>query len=489
MQLPEVFERKTKIICTIGPNQNSVEDMKDLIMGGMNLARFNFSHGSHEEHTEKIAMLKQAREELGAHVAFILDTKGPEIRTGLMEDGQEFEIEEGEECTFAYGDFKGTRGNVPVNYPDFCKDLRVGNRILIDDGKVIMQVIEDKDDHTRAKCIQGGPIGEQKGINLPDTIVSMPAVTASDIDDIKFGIEQGCFDFIAASFIQSAEGVRDIKRVLEDNNCDYISIMSKIECASALNNIEEIIDESDAILIARGDLGVEISLSKLPYIQDRLIRLCSKKFKPVAVATQMLETMIQNPIPTRAEVTDVSLAVFQGADAIMLSGETAVGKYPLQALKQMDIIAKTYERYVKKGEYVNKSTLDPIRRVSCAIGDAAVMASVTLDAAAIVTPTMTGSTARLISKYKPEAPIFAFSSDEHARNRMLLLWGVYPIEGFIRKYEYNVIELSLEIIKEKKLVEDGSFLVFTAGDPKNPVVVGEEHVTNSLQIMQMDYAK
>ena len=330
--------KKTKIICTLGPASNNRETLKALMENGMDIARFNFSHGDHEEQKGRVDMIKELREELDMPIAMLLDTKGPEIRTRLLKDGQKVKLEAGKQFVLGIGDFEGDSTKVAITYETLYKDVKPGNRILIDDGLIELEVKAIKGTDIVCDILNGGELGEKKGVNVPYVKVNLPGITEQDKKDIIFGIEQK-FDFIAASFVRSAEVIREIRKLLNDNGGKDIGIIAKIENAEGVENIDSIIEASDGIMVARGDLGVEIPASQVPHIQKEIIRKCNEHYTPVITATQMLDSMIRNPRPTRAEVADVANAIYDGTDAIMLSGETAAGKYPVDALKMMADIA------------------------------------------------------------------------------------------------------------------------------------------------------
>ena len=321
--------RKTKVICTMGPNTDNEEIMRSLVKNGMNIARFNFSHGDHEEQKNRMNLLKKVRQEMNLPVAILLDTKGPEIRTGLLEGGNKVILKEDSVFTLYTEEMVGNEEGCSVTYPGLAKDVKPGDRILIDDGLIELRVREVQEKKIVCHVENGGELGQRKGVNVPNVKVNLPAITEKDKDDILFGIEQN-IDFIAASFIRDAEGIREIKRILKENNGEHISVIAKIENAEGVDNIDEIIEASDGIMVARGDLGVEIPAQEVPHIQKIIIKKCNEHYIPVITATQMLDSMIRNPRPTRAEVADVANAIYDGTDAVMLSGETAAGKYPVE---------------------------------------------------------------------------------------------------------------------------------------------------------------
>ena len=466
--------RSTKIICTMGPNTDKKTVMKSLVKNGMNVARFNFSHGDHEEQRERMNLLKNVREELDRPVAILLDTKGPEIRTGLLEGGKKVTLKEGSEFILYTEEMTGNENGCCVTYPGLAKDVKAGDRILIDDGLIELKVKQIKSGNIVCHVENGGELGERKGVNVPNVKVKLPAVTEKDIDDILFGIQQD-IDFIAASFIRSAKGVKEIRKILKENHAEHISIIAKIENAEGVENIDEIIEASDGIMVARGDLGVEIPAQEVPHIQKMIIKKCNERYVPVITATQMLDSMIRNPRPTRAEVADVANAIYDGTDAVMLSGETAAGKYPIEALKMMNEIA----------ENIHHRTMYEQSKISSAIGIASVRTARNIGAACIVTPTMSGKTARLISNFRPSMPIYAVTPNEMVQHKMQLYWGVIPLKGYIKDTTENIIVNAMETIKRKRLVRKGQTVVITAGDPATNNTKAEGRVTNMLHVLEV----
>lgn len=402
--------RKTKIVCTLGPATNDVEIMKQLIQNGMDAARINFSHGTYETHAETIAKLKQAREELNAPIPLILDTKGPEIRVKTFKEDK-VRLEEDATFTLTTREVEGDVNIVSVTYADLPKDVHRGSRILIDDGLIELKVEDITETDVVCKVINGGVVKSRKGVNLPGVEVNLPSLMEKDIEDLKFGVENG-FDIVAASFIRSAEDVLKIRRVLEENGGGQMHIISKIENQQGVENIDKILEASDGIMVARGDLGVEIPPEEVPLVQKILIAKANRIGKPVITATQMLESMVHSPRPTRAEANDVANAIFDGSDAIMLSGETAAGAYPLEAVATMARIALKAESAV---DYAAKlaNTTEPARvNITNAISMAACATAAELKTAAITTVTKSGFTARMISRYRPACPLIASTSDE-----------------------------------------------------------------------------
>ena len=475
--------KKTKIICTMGPRTMDKIILKELIAGGMNVARFNFSHGSYEEHAERIALVRQVSEQLGLPVALMLDTKGPEIRTGLLKDGKKVSLEQGKEFTLYTEEREGDETGCSITYQQLVYDVRKGDTILIDDGLIGLEVQRVSADKIECIIKNGGELGERKGVNVPNVKIHLPGVTQKDREDILFGIEQGV-DYIAASFVRNSDCIMDIREILEDNHGRDIGIIAKIENAEGVENIDEILDAADGIMVARGDLGVEIPADQVPHIQKKIIHKCNRKCKPVVTATQMLDSMIRNPRPTRAEAGDVANAIYDGSDAIMLSGETAMGKYPVEAVRMMAKIAETTEAHL---DYSNLQKLNKKQRkkdISMAVGFASVSTAEILKASCLVVPTMTGYTARMISSLRPKTPIYAISPSEQAVRRMQLYWGVYAMPGETEDSTRHMITNSMKIILRRKLIKKGELAVFTAGDPATNMVSGRGRSTNVMQVVE-----
>lgn len=456
--------KKTKIVCTMGPNLNDENMMRSLVKNGMNIARFNFSHGDYEEHKYRMDMLKKIREEEHLPVAILLDTKGPEIRTGVLKDGKKVTLREGEEFILTSEEIIGDQNRVSITYSGLVEDVMPGRKILIDDGLIELEVMKIQGNDIVCKIINGGELGEKKGINVPNVPVRLPAITDKDREDIKFGISQG-IDFIAASFVRNAECIIEIRSWLRECNAPYIPIIAKIENAEGIRNIDEIIRSADGIMVARGDMGVEIPAQEVPYIQKEIIKKCNDNFKPVITATQMLDSMIRNPRPTRAEVTDVANAVYDGTDAVMLSGETAQGKYPLEALKMMVQIVENTESHLDYEVLLKKAQQHRRQSISSAIGFSTVATADNLDAKCIVAPTMSGATAKVVSKFKPRAEVIGVSPDEATLRRMQIYWGVRPLKSIPLKSMEDVCVNALEMVKAKQYVEPGDIVVLTAGLP------------------------
>ena len=467
----------------MGPRTMDKNILKELIAGGMNVARFNFSHGSYEEHAERIALVRQVSEQLGIPVALMLDTKGPEIRTGLLKDGKKVSLEQGKEFTLYTEEREGDETGCSITYQQLVYDVRKGDTILIDDGLIGLEVQRVSADKIECIIKNGGELGERKGVNVPNVKIHLPGVTQKDREDILFGIEQGV-DYIAASFVRNSDCIMDIREILEDNHGRDIGIIAKIENAEGVENIDEILDAADGIMVARGDLGVEIPADQVPHIQKKIINKCNRKCKPVVTATQMLDSMIRNPRPTRAEAGDVANAIYDGSDAIMLSGETAMGKYPVEAVRMMAKIAETTEAHL---DYSNLQKLNKKQRkkdISMAVGFASVSTAEILKASCLVVPTMTGYTARMISSLRPKTPIYAISPSEQAVRRMQLYWGVYAMPGETEDSTRHMITNSMKIILRRKLIKKGELAVFTAGDPATNMVSGRGRSTNVMQVVE-----
>ena len=468
--------KKTKVVCTMGPNTNDKELMRKLIRNGMDVARFNFSHGDHAEQKSRMDLLKELREEEHSNVAILLDTKGPEIRTGLLKDGKKIMLEAGKKFTLTTEEVAGDENIVSISYPGLINDVSKGKTILIDDGLIGLKVVEKKEKELICEIINGGELGERKGVNVPNVPIHLPAITEKDKEDIKFGAEQG-IDFIAASFVRNAECILEIRAYLKSLGAPFIPIIAKVENSEGIDNIDEIIRAADGVMVARGDLGVEIPAEEVPYLQKMIIQKCNSHFKTVITATQMLDSMMKHPRPTRAEATDVANAIYDGSSAIMLSGETAAGKYPVEAVKTMSLIAETTEkdidyisRFKKRADERNSSITD-------AISHATVTTAHDLNAVAILTVTKGGTTARTLSKFRPNCPIIALTTDETTYHQLSLSWGIRA--GVIEE-KTNTDELirhALERSVELGYLKKGDLVVITAGVP-----LGMSGTTNLLKV-------
>lgn len=458
--------KKTKIVCTIGPTTDNKEIIKELMKNGMNAARLNFSHGSHEEHKNRIDMIKEARKELKKHIAIVLDTKGPEIRTHKFENdtvelvqGTEFSIYCGEEIL-------GDATKCSVTYSNLNEDIEPKDIILINDGLVALEVVEVEDKVIKTIVKNSGVIGNNKGINVPNVAINLPALTEKDVSDLKFGAANEV-DIVAASFIRKASDVLDIRKVLAKNGGESIQIFSKIENRQGVNNIDEIIKFSDGIMVARGDLGVEIPAEEVPVVQKMIIEKCNIAGKPVITATQMLDSMIRNPRPTRAEASDVANAIFDGTDAIMLSGETANGKYPIEVVKTMANIAKTAEKHINYDSKLYHSRKSHIPNVSNAISLATCTTAIELNAAAIITATQSGHTTKQVSKYRPQCPIIAVTPSEKVARSLALNWGVYSITTEKVDNTDELMDKCAKVSLDAGYVKRGDLVVMVAGVPAN----------------------
>ena len=466
--------RKTKIICTLGPSTDKDGVLRELIANGMNVARFNFSHGSHEEHKGRLDLLKSLREELGKPVAALLDTKGPEIRLKDFKNGTEM-LEAGQTFTLTTRDVEGTKEICSITYKDLPQDVAPGGTIMLDDGLIKLQIQTVNDTDIVCTVLNNGKIKNKKGVNVPGVHLSMPYMSQRDKDDIIFGIEQG-FDFIAASFVRTAQDVYDIRNLLNEYDSN-IRIIAKIENREGVNNIDSILAAADAVMVARGDLGVEIDFTELPGIQKTIIDRSFSFGKPIVTATQMLDSMMVNPRPTRAEISDVANAIYDGTSAIMLSGETAAGAYPVEALKTMSAIA---ERTEQEGHYLRGRLMEPNTgkiSVSDATAHAACLTAKDVNAAAIVTVSESGTTARLLSKYRPQQPIIACVMKEQVQRQLSLSWGITSLMMPLAHSTDELIEMSTALAKENGFLHNGELAVVTAGVP-----VGISGTTNMIKI-------
>lgn len=468
--------RKTKIICTLGPSTDRPGVLEALIESGMNVARFNFSHGSHEEQRIRFIALKKARNAAKKPIAALLDTKGPEIRVKDFAEGK-VQLKKGQTFTLTTREIDGDASMVSITYKNLVNDVKNGDMILLDDGLIGLCVKEVSETDIVCEVLNSGPVSNHKGVNVPNVSLSMPYISEKDRDDIKFGVKMG-FDFIAASFTRSAEDILEIRKILEEENCHSIRIIAKIENQQGVDNIDEILSVADGIMVARGDMGVEIPLEDVPAIQKKLIKkaICAGKIS--ITATQMLDSMMSNPRPTRAEATDVANAIYDGTSAIMLSGETAAGKYPVETLQTMDRIALHTENDI---DYVNRfnriSTKNRQFNITEAISYATCSTAHDLSAAAIVTVTKSGTTAHMIAKNRPACPIIGCATHPHVYRQLNLVWGVIPIQTKEEQDTFELFEHSLDEAVEKNLLKDGDITVITAGVP-----LGMSGTTNLINV-------
>lgn len=454
--------KKTKIVCTMGPNTDNREIMKELALNGMDVARFNFSHGDHAEHKHRLEILDSVREELGIPIASLLDTKGPEIRTGKLKDGKKVTLKEGDLYTLTTEEIVGDETRGYINYAGLAEDVKPGDRILIDDGLIELHVREVNGTDIVCRIENGGELGEKKGVNVPGVRVKLPALTDKDKEDIRFGVDAG-FDFVAASFVRNADAIREIREILDEKG-SAMQIIAKIENEEGIENIDSIIEASDGIMVARGDMGVEIPAEKVPHIQKMIIRKCNLACKVVITATQMLDSMIRNPRPTRAEVSDVANAVYEGTDAVMLSGETAMGSYPIEAVRMMSQIAEESEKYLDYMFYQRrKVSAENLRNISNTVCYSSVATASDLEAPVIVAPSVSGFTTRMLSKWRPKALIAGLSPSMTAVRQMQLYWGVKPFHAKRAESTDALLFASVELLKEKGIVKEGEIVVATAG--------------------------
>lgn len=455
--------RKTKIICTLGPAVDNEDMIRALIRTGMNAARFNFSHGSHEEHLKRLNLLKSVRDSMGRPVASILDTKGPEIRIRSFET-KSISLEAGDSFTLTTREAQGNGSMVSVTYPELHKEVSVGQEILIDDGLVALKVEEIDGQDIRCIVENGGALSANKSINIPGVHIHLPALTEKDVSDIRFGVEND-FDFIAASFVRRAADVQAVREVLDRFGGQEVRIIAKIENQEGVDNIDEILEAADGIMVARGDLGVEIPAAKVPILQKQIIRKGLQAGKPVITATQMLDSMMRNPRPTRAEVSDVANAVFDGTSCVMLSGETAGGKYPLEALTAMVSIVEEAEQSIHYWRQFEKRRVIPASNINDAITHTCCLTAKDLEAKAILAATNSGRTARMICRFRPACPVAALTMHEKVRRQLAICWGVIPfLTGEVTSTD-RIFSLSAEVALKERLVQNGDTVVITAGVP------------------------
>ena len=466
--------RKTKIICTLGPSTDKDGVLRELVASGMNVARFNFSHGSYEEHKGRLDNLKAIRAELGNPVAALLDTKGPEIRLKEFKNGVEM-LEAGQTFTLTTREVEGTKEICSITYKDLPQDVQAGGTIMLDDGLIKLRIENVTDTDITCTVLNSGKIKTKKGVNVPGVHLSMPYLSQRDRDDIIFGVQQG-FDFIAASFVRTAQDVYDIRNLLNEYDSN-IRIIAKIENREGVDNIDSILAAADAVMVARGDLGVEIDFTELPGIQKSVIDRSFSFGKPIVTATQMLDSMMVNPRPTRAEISDVANAIYDGTSAIMLSGETAAGAYPVEALRTMSAIAERTETEVHYRDNRLVDTHSGQISVSDATAHAACLTARDVNATAIVTVSESGNTARLLSKYRPAQPIIACVMNEQVQRQLAISWGITPLMMPLAHSTDELIEMSTALAKENGYLHDGELAVVTAGVP-----VGVSGTTNMIKI-------
>ncbi|MBQ9989938.1 MAG: pyruvate kinase [Lachnospiraceae bacterium] len=469
--------RKTKIICTIGPASQSPEKIRELILAGMNVCRLNFSHGSYEEQKAKLSNIIMISEELGIPVATLLDTKGPEIRLCTFEEGK-VELTAGQKFTLTTKEVRGTKDMVSVTYKDIIKDVKRGGSVLLDDGLIELRVEEITETDLVCRVLNGGPISDRKGVNLPGANLSMPFISEQDRKDILFGAEVG-FDFIAASFVRCKEDILEIRELLKEKKSP-IKIIAKIENMQGINNLDEILEAADGIMVARGDMGVEVPMEEVPVIQKMMIKKAVAMGKHVITATQMLESMTKNPRPTRAETTDVANAIYDGTTAIMLSGETASGKYPVEALKTMCKIAERTEKDIHYDERMRKHVHQGETDITTAISHATCTTAADLKASAIITVTMSGFTANMVSRFKPQCPIISCSVNPRVCRQNSLLWGVTPLLIEKKNTTDDLFKEAIWASQKAGLIKEGDTVILTAGVP-----LGISGKTNMIRVIEV----
>ncbi len=469
--------RKTKIICTIGPASESEEKLRELMIAGMNVARFNFSHGSHEEHKKKFDRVIKISNELGIPVATLLDTKGPEIRLKDIEGGK-IELVAGQKFILTTEDILGNNEKVSITYKNLKNDISAGTTILIDDG--LIEMVVDSIEETDIICtvVNGGPISNHKGVNVPGAVLSMPYISEVDRSDIMFGCDMG-FDFIAASFVRCKEDILEVRKILDEHN-SHMKIIAKIENMQGIENLEDILTVSDGIMVARGDMGVEIPMEEVPVVQKRMIKMAEAQGKHVVTATQMLDSMIKNPRPTRAEVADVANAIYDGTTAIMLSGESAAGLYPVEAVKTMSQIAERAEQDIDYNSRMKRREHIDSFDVTTAISHATCTTAMDLKVAAIITVTISGFTAGMISRYKPSCPIIACSVSPRICRQLSLSWGVTPIWIARESTAEDLFDEAVRAAEEAGYIKKGDKVVLTAGVP-----LGVSGRTNMLRVVEV----
>lgn len=467
--------RKTKIICTLGPATSDEKIVRELMLSGMNVARFNFSHSTHQEHKGRYDQIEKLRNELNLPVATLLDTKGPEIRIGLIE-GDKVEILKGNQLILTTAEIMGTAERVSISYKDLPNDVKVGERILIDDGLIEMRIADVTPTEITCDILNSGMISNRKGVNVPGVRLSMPYLSEQDKLDIEFGVKTG-FDFIAASFVRTAKDVEDVRSLLAKCGGQKTKIVAKIENAEGVKNIDDILRVTDGVMVARGDMGVEIPFEEIPVLQKMLIKKAYNAGKQVITATQMLDSMMKNPRPTRAETTDVANAIYDGTSAIMLSGETAAGLYPVESVKTMAMIAERAEHDIDYGKRFRARDVNDLPNVTNAISHATVTTALDLRAAAILTVTKTGQTARMISKFRPVSPIIGCSPDPTVVRQMNMSWGVIPLLVEEQTSTDDLFQHAIDRAANINLVDNGDLVVITAGVP-----LGVSGTTNLMKV-------
>ena len=469
--------RKTKIVCTLGPATDRDGILREMLLAGMNVARFNFSHGSHEEHKGRLDALKVLREELQLPVAAMLDTRGPEIRLKTFAAGS-IQLRTGQEFTLTTENIVGDQDRCAITYSDLPQDVRAGDTILLDDGLVRLTVLETLPTAIRCRVENDGVMKDRKGVNVPNVRLSMPYMSQRDREDILFGVQQG-FDYIAASFVRTAADVREIRRLLDQQNSS-IQIIAKIENQEGVSNVADILAAADGIMVARGDMGVEIDFTEIPIIQKEIIAQCVACGKPVITATQMLDSMMEHPRPTRAEITDVANAIYDGTSAIMLSGETAAGKYPVEAIQTMDAIAQRTESDINYAKRMRNMANQGRLSIAAATAHAACTTAMDIGADAILTVSKSGTTARLVSRFRPGTTVAALLMDPQVQRQMALYWGVVPLTMPRASSTDELVEFAVQAAEETALVKQGDLVVVTAGVP-----VGVSGTTNMSRVRQV----
>ena len=474
----EKLTRKTKIVCTIGPASETVEKMRELMLAGMNVARFNFSHGTHEEQRVKLERVRQVREELGLPIATLLDTKGPEIRLRDFEGGRA-ELVSGQRFILTTQEILGNGDRAAITYKNLKNDISAGTTILIDDGLIEMNVEEISGEEIICRVINGGVVSNHKGVNVPGAVLSMPYISDVDREDILFGIEMG-YEFLAASFARTKDDILEVRKILKDHGSD-MKIIAKIENMQGIENLEEILEVSDGIMVARGDMGVEIPLEEVPILQKKMIHLANAQGKHVITATQMLESMIKNPRPTRAEATDIANAIYDGTTAIMLSGESAAGKYPVEAVQTMAKIAESAEKDIDYCARTKLAERDDKADITTAIAYATCTAAMELKAAAIITVTMSGFTAEAIARFKPRSQVIGCTTNERVYHQLNLLWGVTPLMLGKESTTDDLFSAAVTEAKKAGCVKQGDTVVITAGVP-----LGVAGKTNMIHVVEVE---